>query len=141
MCLRAIKTEGDYNEAINELEQLISLHPAPKSKESDKLEVLAILIKNYEDRNFKFDLPDPITAVKFVMDQRNLKQDDLIPFFGSRSGVSGFLSGKRELSKKVMQKLHKEFKIPAEILLQKPSDKTIKRTKIQQKKIHTVDMV
>jgi HTH-type transcriptional regulator/antitoxin HigA len=118
MELKVIKTEEDYDAAINELRRLIDLHPASGTAEADRLDVLSILVEKYEEKNFVFDLPDPVSAIKFVMDQRNLTRDDLVPYLGSRSRVSEVLSGKRELSKKMMRTLHKELGIPAEILLQ-----------------------
>jgi len=118
MEFKVINTEEDYDTAINELERLIDLHPEPGSIEADQLDVLSILVEKYEEKNFAFDLPDTISAIKFVMDQRNLTRDDLVPYLGSRSRVSEILSGKRELSKKMMRTLHKELGIPAEILLQ-----------------------
>jgi len=139
--LKVIKTEENYDAAINELERLIDLHPVPGSSEADQLEVLSILIGEYEEQNFSFDIPDPVSAIEFVMDQRNLKRDDLIPYLGSRARVSEILSGKRELSKNMMRKLHNELGIPAEILLQEPGAKIPAETDIQWEKFPILQMV
>ena len=140
MELKVIKTEEDYDAAINELEQLIDLHPATGTSEASQLEVLSILIEKYETQNFSFDIPDPISAIKFVMDQRNLKRDDLIPYLGSRSRVSEVLSGKRELSKKMMRELHKELGIPAKILLQEPGAEIPEESDLQWNRFPVAEM-
>jgi len=120
MKLKLIRTEEDYDVAIKELERLIDLRPVPGTCEANQLEVLSILIGKYEKQNFSFDVPDPISAIKFVMEQRNLKRNDLIPYLGSRTRVSEVLSGKRELSKAMMRKLNKGLGIPVEVFLQEP---------------------
>ncbi len=140
MELKVIKTEEDYDAAISELKRLFDLHPALGTTEADRLDVLSILVENYDEKNFTFDLPDPISAIKFVMDQRNLTRDDLIPYLGSRSRVSEILSGKRELSKKMMRVLHNELGIPAEILLQEPDAEMPEEVDLQWEKFPLAEM-
>ena len=93
MSLKVIKTQNDYDEVIREVENLIDSDPDPGTEEADRMEVLSVLIKAYEDEHFHFDLPDPISAIKFVMEQRGLKQVDLVPFIGSRPKVSEIIIG------------------------------------------------
>ena len=75
MRLKPIKTENDYNQALNRLEKIFDAQPG--TKEGDELEILGILIGNYENENFPIDLPDPIEAIKFRMEQLNYSQSDL----------------------------------------------------------------
>jgi len=123
MNLKIIKTKSDYNSALKQIEKLIIADPAPGTEEADRLDLLSLLVEKYEDAHFSFDLPDPISAIKFVMEQKNLSQADLIPYIGSRSKVSEILSGKRQLSLNMIRKLNEELGIPAEILLNKQSAK------------------
>ena len=135
MSLKVIKTQTDYDDALREIEKLIDLDPELGTKEADRLEVLSLLIKAYENEQFHFDLPDPISAIKFVMEQRGLKQADLVPFIGSRPKVSEILSGKRQLSLPMMRRLHKGLNIPAEILLREPGAELPEETNIEWQKL------
>lgn len=114
--LKVIKTDADYEEAIYKLKSLMTKEL--NSEELNQLEVLSALIERFEQDNYKIDMPDPISAIKFFMDQRGLKQKDMIRYFGSASKVSEVLSGRRPLSLNMIRSLHKNLKIPAEILLQ-----------------------
>ncbi len=116
MTLKVIKTDADYEEAIVKLKGLMTREL--NSEELNELEVLSALVERYEEDNYKIDMPDPISAIKFFMDQRGLKQKDMIPYFGSASKVSEVLSGRRPLSLNMIRSLHHNLKIPAEILLQ-----------------------
>lgn len=120
MIIKIIHTETDYEAAIDEIKRLIISDPATGSEEANRLDILFLLVEKYEEDNFHFDLPDPISAIKFVMEQKKLKQTDLIKYIGSRSKVSEILSGKRPLSLNMIRKLNEELGIPAEILLKKP---------------------
>lgn len=133
MSLKVIKKEADYEKALEELERLIDLDPDPETEEADRLEVLSLLIKAYDDEHFHFDLPDPISAIRFVMEQRGLKQADLVPYIGSPSKVSEILSGKRRLSLEMRSRLHESLNIPAEILIKKQGEKIPEETDIQWK--------
>lgn len=120
MKFKVIQTENDYQAALKLADSL--MEAAPCSPEADDLEVLSILIEKYEDEHFPMDLPDPITAIKFRMEQQGLTQKDLVPYIGSQPKVSAVLNGKRELSKEMIRKLHAGLGIPYEVLLQKPGD-------------------
>ena len=120
MEMKVIKTEAEYQSALTELERLIDLDPDPGKKDADTLDLLALLIEDYETKNFPIELPDPIDAIEFVMDQRGLAQKNLVPFIGNRSKVSEVLSRKRPLTLAMMRALHKGLNIPAEVLLNEP---------------------
>ncbi len=123
MDIKIIKTEDDYELALQEIDRLMDAEPG--SPEENRLEVLALLVEIYEEEHFPIDLPDPISAIKFRMEQAGLKQKDLIPYIGSQSRVSEVLNGKRELSKEMIRKLHEGLGIPLEVLLNTAgSDKT-----------------
>lgn len=118
--MKVIKTEEEYDSALIEVETLMEADPEPGTEDGDKLELLALLINNYEEKYYPLDMPDPIEAIKFRMDQEGLSQRDLMPLIGSRGKVSEVLSGKTPLSLKMMRALNKELGIPAEVLLQEP---------------------
>jgi HTH-type transcriptional regulator/antitoxin HigA len=112
---KVIKTEKEYRKALMRLEEIFD---APKhSREGDELELLALLIDQYEQEKHPIDLPDPIEAIKFRMDQLGYKQKDLAVALGLKSRVSEILSKKRKLTLDMIRKLHAELGIPAEVLV------------------------
>ncbi|MEI7695475.1 MAG: transcriptional regulator [Chlorobium sp.] len=115
MQIRPIKTELDYQEALNRLEEIFTAKQG--TTEGDELEILGILIENYEEEHFFVDNPDPIEAIKFRMDQIGLDQQDLTKIIGSKSRTSDLLNRKRPLSVRQIRLLHKELHIPADVLL------------------------
>lgn len=115
MINKIIKTEEDYNKVLSRIDVLIDAKP--NTLEGDELELLVTLIELYEDRKYPIDMPDPIEAIKFRMEQLSLSQQSLVPFIGSKSKVSEVLNKKRPLSLSMMRSLHKGLGIPAEILL------------------------
>ncbi|QFY90209.1 ImmA/IrrE family metallo-endopeptidase [Magnetovirga frankeli] len=120
MQLRVIKSENDYQAGMAALAELMELDPAPGSPEADQLELLGLLLEQYEDQHFPMDAPDPVDAILFRMDQQGLINNDLVPLIGSKSKVSEVLNRKRPLSLSMIRKLHAELGIPAEVLLQEP---------------------
>ena len=115
---KVLKTEQDYEDALKHVESLMDV--APGSPEADELEVFALLVEAYEKEHYPIDLPDPIEAIKFRMEQAGLTQKDVAPYFGGQSRVSEVLNRKRSLSLSMMRALHEGLGIPAEVLLQKP---------------------
>jgi len=115
---KVIKNEKEYEGTMVELESLLDRDPAPGTPDNERLELLTLLVKDYESRSFQFVPPDPVEAIKFRMEQQNLTPRDLIPFMGSRSKVSEVLSGKRPLTISMMRALNSGLKIPASILIQ-----------------------
>lgn len=118
--IKIIKTKQDYQEALKLVEELIARDPDPDSTEGEQLTLLSALIQDYEARVFPEILPEPIEAIKFRMEQANLKPADLIPYIGSRSRVSEILSGKRQLTLDMVRALSDGLGIPAKVLIQKP---------------------
>lgn len=117
--VKMIKTQIEYEEALNEVESLIDLDPVPGTNEGDQLELLSFLISKYEKDRFSLEYPDPIEAIKFRMEQQNLSPRDLIPYLGSRSKVSEVLNRRRPLSLTMIRALNGGLGIPANVLLQK----------------------
>jgi HTH-type transcriptional regulator / antitoxin HigA len=115
--VRVIKTEEEYENALDEISTLIDRDPDPGSSEADRLELLTLLVETYESHEFPKRKPDPLEAIRFRMEQQGLKQRDLIPFIGSASKVSEILSGKRTLTLSMMRALHSHLGIPATVLL------------------------
>lgn len=115
MNIKAIKTEADYEQALSRLEELF--HAPANTKEGDEAEVLSILIEKYEDEHYPIEAPDPIEAIKFRMEQMNLKKKDLAEILGYKSRVTEVLSRKRKLTLKMIRSLHEKLNIPYESLL------------------------
>ena len=90
----------------------------PNSKESDELEILSILIKDYESKVYKLPKPNPIEAIRFRLEQKNMSEKDLAVVLGYRSRKSEILSGKRKLSLSMIRKLNEQLNIPAASLIQ-----------------------
>lgn len=116
--IRAIKTDADYEAALARVEEIFDSEPG--SPEFDELEVWGTLIGAYEDENHPVPPPTPLEAIEFAMDQKGLKQKDIVPFIGSKSKVSEVLAGKRKLSLKMIRALHEGLGIPADTLLREP---------------------
>jgi HTH-type transcriptional regulator/antitoxin HigA len=114
MNIKPIKTEQDYNNALNKIESLMDAKP--NTSQMDELEVLTTLVEVYEEQNYKIDAPDPIEAIKFRMEQEGLKQKDLVSIVGSKSRVSEILNKKRKLTIEMIRNLHKQLHIPVESL-------------------------
>jgi HTH-type transcriptional regulator/antitoxin HigA len=116
---KILKSKAEYEAALAEIARLIDLDPQAKTLEAEQLELLALLVGNYETKTFPKTAPDPIDAILFQMEQHNLTPRSLIPFIGSRSKVSEVLSRKRPLTLSMIRALHKGLGIPASVLIQK----------------------
>ncbi len=114
---RVIKTEQEHEAALREIEALAALDPKPGTHDGDRLELLATLVEKYEKEHFPVERPDPVSAIRFRMEQQGLSQADLVPFLGSRSRVSEVLAGKRPLSLAMIRALHDGLGIPADVLI------------------------
>ncbi|MDQ8198193.1 ImmA/IrrE family metallo-endopeptidase [Pelagicoccus enzymogenes] len=119
MKAKLIKTESDYEAALERIEEIFDARPG--THEGDELELLVTLVEMYEAKAFPIDLPDPLAAIHFRMEQQGLKPVDLVPYIGSRPKVSEVLSGKRPLSLSMIRKLTTGLGIPAEVLLKEPN--------------------
>lgn len=116
MNITPIRTQKDYNNALKRLEVIFDA--APKTKQGDELEILSILIEKYEQEKFPIDLPDPIEAIKFRMEQMGIKQKDLVAAVGFKSRVSEVLNRKRKLTLDMIRELSLYLHIPTEVLIQ-----------------------
>jgi HTH-type transcriptional regulator/antitoxin HigA len=116
--VRSIKTEADYEAALARVERLMDAEEG--SIEAEELDVLATLIEAYEDKRYPMDLPDPVDAIRFHIEQQGLSRRDLEPLLGSRARVAEVLNRKRSLSLAMVRRLNAELGIPAEILIQEP---------------------
>jgi len=115
MNIRLIKTEKDYNEALEKLDELFDAEPG--TPEGDEAEILALLIEKYEDEYYPIESPDPIEAIKFRMEQMDIKRKDLAKIIGYKSRVSEIFSRKRKLSLNMIRNLHRNLRIPYESLI------------------------
>lgn len=116
MEIKPIKTEADYQAALEEVDLLFDA--SPNTPEGDRLEVLTTLIEAYEEKHHHIPLPDPIEALLYYMESRGLSRRDLEPYIGSRARVSEVLNRKRPLTIYMIRKLHTGLGIPAEVLIQ-----------------------
>ena len=119
--IKPIRNENDYEEALLLAEELVIMDPAPNTDEADQLSIIATLIEGYEKSNFPLDIPSAIDAIKFRMDQLDLRPVDLVPYLGSASRVSEILSGKRSLTVDMINALSAGLGIPEKALLKKES--------------------
>ncbi len=120
MNIRPIRTEKDYDDALDRVDALMELDPKPGTKESDELEILVIIIENYEEKKWHISEPDPIEAIKIRMQDMQLKQKDLVPYIGNKSKVSEVLNRKVGLSLSMIYNLAKGLHLPLEVLIQLP---------------------
>jgi HTH-type transcriptional regulator / antitoxin HigA len=115
MEIRPIRTKRDYRAALEEIERLMDAKR--NSPEGDRLDVLVTLVEAYETKHYPLDLPDPVEAIKFAMEQRNLTVKDLVPYIGRPNRVYEVLNRKRPLTMAMAWKLHIGLAIPAESLI------------------------
>lgn len=117
MNIRVIRTNEDYKAALSQARELVVSDPELGTGEAEKLELLSILIADFESKTFFFDIPDPISAIEFRMEEQGLRQRDLIPILGSRSRVSEVLARKRPLTLPMIRSLSESLGIPTEVLV------------------------
>jgi len=116
--LKPVKTEEEYNDALARAYELMQTDLKEGSAASDEMEILSLLIKEYELVHYPVAYPNPIEAIKFRMEQMNLSENELSNLLGTRSRKSEILSGKRKLSLSMIRKLTDVLHIPAEVLIQ-----------------------
>ena len=115
MNIKPIKSKRDYEAALREIERVMAARRG--TPEGDRLDVLVTLVEAYEARHFPLDLPDPVAAILFMMEQRDLTPKDLVPFIGRPNRVYEILNRKRPLTMAMVWKLHSGLGIPAESLI------------------------
>jgi len=120
MKTKIIKTEQEYNEACERVYMMINSTKnaiEPNSTEGEEMELLSLLVEKYEQEHYPIGAPNPIEAIKFRMEQMNLKQADIAPLFGGKTRVSEVLNGKRSLTLKMITLLNRYLGIPLESLI------------------------
>ena len=122
MDITPIKTQRNYRGALKEIEQLMTAKR--NTPEGDRLDVLVTLVEAWEAKHYPLDLPDPVEAIKYHMEQKGLKPRDLSPFIGSRNRVYEVLNRKRPLTLKMIWRLHTGLGIPAESLIKMEEGRT-----------------
>lgn len=118
MEIKPIKTKADYRAALKEIEAL--MRAERNSTEGERLDVLVTLVEAYENRHYRLDLPDPIEAIRFRMEQKGMTPKDLVPIIGRINRVYEILNRRRPLTLAMIQRLHSELGIPAESLIKQP---------------------
>lgn len=116
MTVRPIRSENEYEQALRRVEKLWG--SASKTPRGDELEVLVTLIEAYEREHYPIDLPDPIAAIRFRLEQAGQDVRALIGIIGQRTRVYEVMRGDRPLSLNMIRKLHEKLGIPAEVLIQ-----------------------
>ena len=120
MKTKILKTEEEYNEACERIYLLMNSSEnaiEPNSPEGEEMELLSLLVEKYEQDNYRMEAPSPIDAIKFRMEQMNLKQADVAPMFGGKTRVSEVLNGRRALTLKMITLLNRYLGIPLESLI------------------------
>lgn len=114
-----LRTPEEYDAAVAEIDRLLDLDPRPYSEDYDRLEMLSLLVEDYDSRVNPIDDSNltPQSAVDFMLDQKGMTRSDLAELMGGRSRVSDFFSGKRGLSKRQIEVLRDRLGIPADLLL------------------------
>ena len=115
--LKVIKTKKAYRDSLKRLYELMQMDLKTNTDEYNELEILSILIEDYEKKNFPISLPDPIEAIKFRLEQLNLDRSTLVSIIGSKSRTSEILNRKRKLSLSMIRALHKKLNIPPSSLI------------------------
>jgi HTH-type transcriptional regulator / antitoxin HigA len=112
---KILKSETEYQAALARVDALMDT--APGSPEEEELELWSMLIERYEEEKYPIDMPDPVEAIRFRMDQEGLKQKDLEPYFSGKNRISEVLNRKRPLTLAMIRSLHRGLGIPAEVLI------------------------
>lgn len=119
MTIKPIRNEDDYRETLDQIETLMNAQE--DTSEGDQLDVLVTLVEAYERKMYPMDLPDPVEAIKFYMEQNDMTPKDLEPVIGRINRVYEVLNHTRPLTLKMIRNLHGHFGIPAESLIKEPA--------------------
>jgi len=115
MRIQPVRTDAEHDAALARITQLMGAEPGTEA--SDELEILVTLVDAFELKHFPINVPDPVTVIKFQMEQQGLARKDLEPMIGSRARVSEILTGKRALTLPMIRRLHHGLSIPVELLV------------------------
>ena len=121
MEIKPIRTKTDYRAALKEIETLMSARAG--SPEGERLDIMVTLVEAYEKKHYPFDLPDPVEAIKFRMEQMALAPKGLVPMIGQINRVYEILNRKRPLTLQMIRRLHRKLGIPAESLIKEPDQR------------------
>lgn len=121
MNIQPIHTDQDYQAALKAVSALFDSEPEPGTPEGDYFDIMLTLVEAYEAKHFPLDLPDPIEAIRFRMEQSGLTAADLVPAIGRKNRVYEVLNGTRALTLPMIWRLHEMFGIPAQSLI-KPAN-------------------
>lgn len=138
--LKVIRTAEQYKAYLEHVEVLMDADTSKDQEAKDRLDLLCLLIQDYESKNFQLDIPDPIDAIIFRMKELNLKQADLAPYFGTTSRVSEVLNRKRKLTVEMIRELSIGLGISAEILISPTEVNTQKNEQLDWKKLPIKEM-
>jgi HTH-type transcriptional regulator / antitoxin HigA len=114
---RPLRSEADYEAAVDEIERYFDRPPKPGSPDADRFDLLSLVVEDYERERWPIDPPDPIDAIRYGMETRGLTQADLGRLLGSRQRASNILSRRRPLTMRMAWKLHRDWGISAEALI------------------------
>jgi len=115
--IKPIKTKKQYQQYLDWVDEMFDKKIRPGTKEGDLLQVVLILIKNYEDEHYHIPVPDPIDVLKLKMEEKGIRNKDLVGLLGSKSHVSNILSKRKSLTLENAKVLHRELGVPADVLL------------------------
>jgi HTH-type transcriptional regulator / antitoxin HigA len=125
MLIHPIRTEADHDAAVVRIAELIGAKP--DTTEREELDILATLVDAYEAKHHAIDVPDPIAAIQFRMEQQGLTRKNLEPLIGSRARVSEVMTRRRSLTLAMIRRVRKELGISADVLRDHPEEKRRKR--------------
>lgn len=115
--IKPVRTKADYISSMARIEKLISLNPKKGTDAYDELDIIGTLVAAYEDIHYPITSPDPVEAIKYMMEEEGLKPKDLVVYFGSKGNVSEFFNRKRGLSIRIIKALHTDYNLPYEVLI------------------------
>jgi HTH-type transcriptional regulator/antitoxin HigA len=115
MSIMPIRSEEDYNKVMQRIDELID--SPPDSDEFNELEVLSVLAEDYEEKHFPIDFPDPVEALKYIMEWKGITNNDLEPYIGTKAVVLQILERKKELTVEMIMRLKKGLKISADLFV------------------------
>ena len=118
--IRPIRTEPEYDEALDEIERYFDKEPKLGTPEADRFDLLALIVEDYERKRWPIEPPETIDAIRYRMETAGYTQADLGRLLGSRQRASDILTKKRRLTMSMAWKLHREWNIPAEALIAPP---------------------
>jgi len=117
MNVHPVRNDKDYDKIMKEIFALAGKRPSKDSVTMEKLEILSMLIKHFDEKHHVIPPPDPVEAIKFRMEQLGLSRKDVIPYFGTKSRGSEILGRKRKISPRIALKLHETLNVPGDALL------------------------